>query len=211
MLALWKPFRNDTHIPGDRRSAQRLCYPSAPCTAPAVATAEPSTHEAGASMQTGHRCAMRHQMLLGAGGSVTRHYRVSGAVAAAALRGRCQVAQHPVHVIPCATSLSARCGDKTQPSDGSTEHRACLLPSTTCRKTYEKNQGQIARRGGSVWTVRGRESFAAATGGTWSPKPPGNETRGKGGRRRARHVKWRLERATETSPPHGQPWPMGWS
>jgi hypothetical protein len=38
------------------------------------------------------------------------------------------------------------------------------------RKTYDKNQGQIARRVGSVWTVRGQESFAAATGGTLSPK-----------------------------------------
>jgi hypothetical protein len=30
-----------------------------------------------------------------------------------------------------------------------TVHSACLLPSKTCRKTYDKNQCQIARRVGS--------------------------------------------------------------
>jgi hypothetical protein len=47
----------------------------------------------------------------------------------------------------------------------STVHSVCLLPRKMCPKTYEKNQCQIARRGGSFWTVREQESVTPAHGG----------------------------------------------
>ena len=45
----------------------------------------------------------------------------------------------------------------------STLRNARLLPSTTCRKTYDKNQCQIGPRGESFWTVRGRSAVGVFT------------------------------------------------
>jgi hypothetical protein len=45
----------------------------------------------------------------------------------------------------------------------STLRNTGLLPSTTCRKTYDKNQCQIGPRGESFWTVRGRSAVGVFT------------------------------------------------
>jgi hypothetical protein len=82
-----------------------IVSPQAP--AGAVVAAVPTRTPGSGTHGAGPRGVLGRQMRLGL---VPRHdaLQASCAVATAELRGRCKVAQHHVHVLPCATSLSAR-------------------------------------------------------------------------------------------------------
>jgi len=49
-----------------------------------------------------------------------------------------------------------------------TLHSTCLLPSKTCRKTYDKNQCQVDRWGERFWTVRDPQACTLRNGDTQS-------------------------------------------